>query len=262
MTVDHINKTFVTLILNGLHPYPSLRRYWKLDTFAFKDSTIKDLWGGKNTGYRQLEILKKFLRFAPAGTETHDDNDLFAKTRPLTDMLHDACCNTFDVGKELSCDEIDINTQASFEGSEKIKYKKEGDGILNDALCSSVEGALLAFCFRKDSVEMLRSRFPEIYSAAPELSPLHLRCLGLLSLSHIKDKWRTCWMDNLFPSLRFFYYAHTLNKTHMCGLFRGKRGFPVCAWQKTLTGNAAVEAKGTLKKASLMNDTFGALAIS
>lgn len=33
-------------------------------------------------------------------------------------------------------------------------------------------------------------------------------------------------------------------------------------WQKTLTGKAATEAKGTLRKASLLNGTFGVFAVS
>ena len=109
---------------------------------------------------------------------------------------------------------------------DKIKYKKEGNGVLADALCSSVEGALLTFRFRKDTMNMLRRANP-IAVQTQELSPLYLRCLTLLHKLHIRAQWRTCWMDNLFPSLRVFYYAHKLCQTHCCGLVRWNRGFPL-----------------------------------
>ena len=49
----------------------------------------------------------------------------------------------------------------------------------------------------------------------------------------------------------------------MCGLFRVNRGFPKCAWQKVEKNPAVATAKkGTVKKASLLNGNFGALAIS
>ena len=243
VTPQHIENLFVTLILNGLHPYPSLRRYWNLDGFAFNDPTVKRLWGNSASGYRQVELLKKYIRFRPpdddedsdvydSDSESDDEDfgpDVFSKVRPMADMLRRACETTFEVGRDCSLDEIDINTQCKFRGKDKIKYKKEGDGVLNDAICTSVEGALITFCFRKDSLQRLRKSNPAIYASAKELSPLHLRCLGLLNRPCIKGKWRTIWMDNLFPSLRFFYYGHTLTKTHMCGLFRANRGFSACA---------------------------------
>ena len=137
MTTQHIRNLFVTLIVNGLHPYPSLRRYWKLDGFAFNDPTVKKLWGNSATGYRQVELLKKYLRFAPpddgsddeSDSESDDDcgPDVFAKVRPMTDMLLHACETTFDVGRDCSLDEIDINTQCKFKSKETIKYKREDD---------------------------------------------------------------------------------------------------------------------------------------
>ena len=270
VTSQHIQNLFVTLILNGMHPYPSLRRYWNLDGFAFNDPTVKKLWGNTANAYRSVELLKKYLRFAPPDDDSDDDSsdedfgpDVFAKVRPMTDMLRHQCETTFDVGRDCSCDEIDINTQCKTKVKDTIKYKKEGDGVLNDAICTSVEGALVTFDFRKDSVQMLRRKYPAVYAAAKELSPLHLRCLGLLTRPCIKGKWRTIWMDNLFPSLRFFYYAHTLAQTHMCGLFRANRGFPACAWQKVEKNpTVAAAKKGTVLKASILNGNFGALAIS
>ena len=41
-----------------------------------------------------------------------------------------------------------------------------------------------------------------------------------------------------------------------------QRGIPNVVWQPTLTGNAATLAKGTLKKASLLNGSFGVFAAS
>ena len=122
---------------------------------------------------------------------------------------------------------------------------------------------MITFHFRKDSLQRLHNSNADIFAAAKELSPLHLCCLGLLNKPCIKGKWRTIWMDNLFPSLRFFYYGHILTQTHMCGLFRANRGFPACAWQKVEKRVSETKRlKGTAKKASLLNGNFGALAIS
>ena len=75
VTSQHIQNLFVTLILNVIHPYPSLRRYWNLDGFAFNDPTVKKLWGNAANGYREVELLKKYLRFAPPGDDSDDDSD-------------------------------------------------------------------------------------------------------------------------------------------------------------------------------------------
>ena len=92
VTSQHIQNLFVTLILNGMHPYPSLRRYWNLDGFAFNDPTVKKLWGNTANSYRSVELLKKYLRFAPTGDDSDDDSsdedfgpDMFAKVRPSYD---------------------------------------------------------------------------------------------------------------------------------------------------------------------------------
>ena len=88
-------------------------------------------------------MLKKYLRFA--SPENLDNTDMFSKVRPMTDMLLESCEDTFEVGENVSLDEIDINVQASFKGKDRIKNKRDGDGVLNDAVCTSVEGALLTF---------------------------------------------------------------------------------------------------------------------
>ena len=102
MTSQHIQNLFVTLILNGMHPYPSLRRYWNLDGFAFNDPTVKKLWGNTPNGFRSVELLKKYLRFAPPGDESDDDDsdddssdedfgpDMFTKVRPSYDKYVEA----------------------------------------------------------------------------------------------------------------------------------------------------------------------------
>ena len=115
---SHIYKLKATLILNGIHPYPSLRKYWELDGFAFNDSTIMNMWGGNKGGYRHVENLKAYLRYAPPPEDpTAQQEDIFFKTRPLTDMLCSACESAFQVGEHISLDEIDISCQYRFRGS-------------------------------------------------------------------------------------------------------------------------------------------------
>jgi hypothetical protein len=167
------------------------------------------------------------------------------------------------VGTHLALDEIDCGFQGAFEGKEKIKFKREGDGILFDALCTSVEGALVTFRARKDTVESLRRDHATIYAAAPELATLHLRCLGLLNRPCVRGRWRSIWMDNLFTSLRFAFYASKLTRCHITGLCRPNRGAPNCVWQKTETSvKQAALAKGTLKKVTLLNGSFGVFIAS
>ena len=253
-----------TELINGLHPYPSLRHYFDLDGVVFNDPTVKLMWGNKNTGYRRVESLRKFMRFGPTEDfAQRKSQDIFADVRPMVDMLLEACEGAFDLGANISLDEIDIGTQTSFQGKEKIKFKVEGDGILADAVCDSTTGALITFRFRKDSLAMMKAADPEIFVQAPELSPLHFRCLALLRRPCVRGKWRTAWMDNLFPSLRFAFYLHKLAGVHLTGLTRGNRGYPMCAWQPVIKSKVEeAKAKGTVKRASLLCGTFGVFAIS
>ena len=211
-----------------MHPYPSLRQYFDLDGFVYNDNTVFNMWGGKKTGYRRVEHVRKFLRFAPpAYMQAHKDDDIFADVRPMTNILKDRCEDAFVVGENFSLDEFDISSQCKFRGKETIKYKAAGDGILGDGLCGSSSGALFTFTFRKDPFSKLKRDNPMIAAAAPELSALHLRCLGLFSRPCVAGKWRIAWMDNLFLSLRFAWYANKLCKVHITGLSRHNRGFPV-----------------------------------
>ena len=118
----------------------------------------------------------------------------------INSMCHQ-CENTFDIGENTSLDEVDISTQTSFVDKETIKYKAAGDGMLKDAVCDSTCGAMFTFCFRKETPLQLCERDPAVFEAAPELSPLHLCCLILYRRPCLRNKWRTAWMDNLFPSL-------------------------------------------------------------
>ena len=215
-----LHRMFVTLGLNGIHPYPSVRQYFTGDSWAFNDRTIRDLWGGQTTGFRRLETLKQFLRFNDPSDL--DAEDPFGLVRMMMDMFRRRCETAFIFGRHMSMDEIVVGFQGSHKKKDTIKYKREGDGFLLDAVCSSVEGAMATYRLRADSVDRLRQDYRHIYEAAPELAPLHLRCLGLLDRPCIRGKWRTMWMDNLFTSLRFCYYAHTLTGCHITGLCRAK----------------------------------------
>ena len=149
--------------------------------------------------------------------------------RQMLNMLLEGCEVVFILGADGSLDEIVVNFQGSRSKSkDKIKYKREGDGFLFDVICSSIEGALITFRSRRDTVESLRRDHQRLHAAAPELAPLHLRCLGLLDRPCVRGKWRTLWMDNLFTSLRFAYYAQELTGCHIAGLCRAQRGVPAC----------------------------------
>ena len=225
-TLYDLNRMFVTLTLNGTHPYPSVRLYFNGDSFAFNDSTIREMWGGQATGYRRVETMKMFLRFSDpqwvANTGANNKDDVFALVRQMLNMFQHACETAFVSGRHMSLDEVVVGFQGSHKRKDTIKYKREGDGFLLDAVCSSIEGAMVTFRPRADPPEQLRRDYSRIYEAAPELAPLHLRCLGLLDRPCLRGQWRTIWMDNLFTSLRFAYYAHMLTGCHITGLCRAK----------------------------------------
>ena len=180
----------MTDLINDMHPYPSTRQYFHLDPIVFNDDTVFKLWGAKKTGYRRIEHLRKFLRFAsPEYYRRFKASDIFADTRLLTDILLERCESAFIVGRDVSLDEIDIGTQTSFAGKETIKFKVEGDGIMVDAMCDSLTGALITFRFRKDTDERMRRDDGAVHTAASELSPLHERCLLLMRRPCLQRQW-------------------------------------------------------------------------
>ena len=134
ITRQDIDNNIATELINGIHPYPSLRHYFKHDGVVFNDKAIMQLWGGRKTGYRRVEQVRKFLRYAdPDEARRRKGDDVFALVRPMTDSMCHQCENTFDIGENTSLDEVDIATQTSFIGKETIKFKTAGDGILKDA---------------------------------------------------------------------------------------------------------------------------------
>ena len=64
-TRQEIDNNIATELINGMYPYPSLRQYFDLDGFVFNDDTVFKMWGGKKTGYRRVEQLRRILRFEP-----------------------------------------------------------------------------------------------------------------------------------------------------------------------------------------------------
>ena len=238
-TLFDLHRMFVTLGLNGIHPYPSVRQYFTGDSWAFNDNTIRDLWGGQATGFRRMESLKQFLRFNDPNEL--DADDPFGLVRQMLDMFRHRCETAFIFGRHMSLDEVVVGFQGSHKKKDTIKYKREGDGFLLDAVCSSVEGAMATYRPRADAVECLRQDYKRIHESAPELAPLHLRCLGLLDRPCIRGKWRTIWMDNLFTSLRFCYYAHTLTGCHITGLCRAR----VCDTHRRMTTGGPTRATHT-----------------
>ena len=83
-----MDKYAATELINGMHPYPSLRQYFNLDGLVFNDGTVFKMWGSKKTGHRRVEDIRRFMRFAaPAYVEDHKGDDIFTDVRPMTDML-------------------------------------------------------------------------------------------------------------------------------------------------------------------------------
>ena len=113
------------------------------------------------------------------------------KIRPLLDDFLNKCIANVIPGKRVTIDEITIGFQGH-QGALKQrcgKFKRAGDGFQADAIV--LEGGYLLFMiFRGDNTTP---------AYAKSFSPLHNRCLGLLS--KVTEDGIELYWDNLYPSL-------------------------------------------------------------
>ncbi len=208
------------MLFNGCYPHPSLRSYFKGDSLGVIDDIV-NCFGGK-TGYLIVEQMIKVLRFNDGDRERDQNgefkNDGLHLCRPILMALLMGCRTIIIGGCKLSLDEIDIGFQGSFNyGKVRIKYKREGDGVLVEAICDAVTGALLTFKFRCDDMKNLPDTIDD-------LSPLHNRCIYLMDQLHLSGVWREYYCDNLFTTVKFAFYAALRTKSKIgAGIVRDGR---------------------------------------
>ena len=97
------------------------------------------------------------------------------------------------LGENISINEQDIGFQGMHKDKQRIKYKRVGDGFLEDAL--SADGYTYTWYFR--------NQVSPKHWTDKGLSPLHSHVMALLQQLSLGTKNYKCGMDNLFISAKF-----------------------------------------------------------
>mgnify|MGYP003959127373 CR=1 FL=1 len=220
-SVDDINKLEGLYLLNGVYPRPSLRCWFEGDPLGVESEVLNVF---RKSGYKKIEQMKQVLRFqspvAPIPSDGEFKNDGLHLVRPILNALLKQCEDVVIGGEKMSLDEIVVGFQGNFSfGKSRIKYKKEGDGIIIDAVCDGKTGALITFKFRCDDTAHIPGRIAD-------LSPLHNRCLSMLRKPCLARLWRTYFHDNLFSSIKMAFYGAIHSQSKFVGPMRGNRGAP------------------------------------
>ena len=156
--------------------------------------------------------------------------------RAILEALIKTLEHNFLLGRKFSLDEIVIGYTGRTGLSVRIKYKREGDGILMDAICCPDTGALITFKLRSDDTKQITD------PTGGDLSPSHIRCLHLLQRPCVAGKWRVCYADNLFTSVKFCWYAWLFAAVLFTGVIRAGRGFAKEAEQEEMKRKVDIEA--------------------
>jgi len=210
------------LIANGCRPAPSLRGLFNGDALVRSDFLINAIGKSPTQIIEQCEQTKNMLRFQDPRCEKPTTGEFkldgMHLTRPVLEALLKALEECFEAGANVSIDEIVIAYTGKSGVTARIKFKREGDGFLIEAICCPNTGALLGFKCRADDTDEIED------PTGGDVSPTTKRCLAMLSKIGIAGAWRTVWCDNLFQSLKFCWYAWKQSKLKVCGVLRKNRG--------------------------------------
>ncbi|KAK3286266.1 hypothetical protein CYMTET_6168 [Cymbomonas tetramitiformis] len=234
------------LVRNGLAPIPDLKFHFVKPegSFVFGDHRVQGLF---ERGYARIKEFKALFHVQDPYAPQPPDTPMW-KVEPVLAALRKNSQDMWDTGPHVSLDEQDVGFQGRSEFKEKIKFKKEGDGILCDALCE--RGYTWTFHFRHVPCPQSRA----------EASALHNRCLYLIK--QLRFKWTTIACDNLFISRRFLQWALLDHQTYVFGVARAyARGVPTSVVQLEVSTKAALAAAvGTVKVAR--TEDFKLFAVS
>ncbi|KAK3254499.1 hypothetical protein CYMTET_36286 [Cymbomonas tetramitiformis] len=233
-TDDEVDRLIGLYTRHGLAPVPDIELLFAnpVDSFAYGDERVQALFP---RGFNRFKELKAFLHVSNP-LVTPPANKPFHKVDPILDHLRDNSIKNWDLGPDVSQDEIDIGFQGRCSLKDKIKYKGEGDGFLADAICD--RGYVYVYKFRNDHCPVVEK----------EASPLHNRCLWLVE--QCKYDWLSITFDNLFTSKKYLEWLYDRKKfgTGVCRT--SGRGLPACVQQDLVTRKADLEAAiGTVKVA-------------
>ena len=202
--VERIKLVEAVYLSNGCTPRPSLRMTFIGDPFIVNQALVAAL-GSPTEAIHKIEQAKRTLRFqdplASVPTSGEFKGDSAWKVRAIIEALRNCTERNFELGPVASLDEIVIGYTGRTGLSVRIKYKREGDGILLDAVCCPQTGALITFKLRADDTAQIED------PTNGDVSPTTVRCLSLLRKPCVGGKWRVIYMDNLFTSLKMAFYA-------------------------------------------------------
>lgn len=227
-TLHEIDILLALLLRNGLSPTPTIE-------LMFSDPSKCFVWGDERVRnlipYRRFKELRSLFHIQDPTTQP--DGPLH-KLNPMLQRTRERCERLWIVGPNVALDEQTIPFKGRCSLKQRIKYKREGDGFLCDALCDA--GYTFTFQFRVETVKELE----------PSFSTLHNRCLGLLM--KLPHPYTHVYMDNLYPSVKWASILRRKYKVLICGVIRkGGRGVPVEVMQTEIVSKKKKEkVRGTV----------------
>ena len=245
-SVKEVRQHIGLYIFNGLNPSPRVELKFR--------SHEDDVVHGNNFIYRSFgpaaamrhKEFKAFLAYQDPAIDIPSKSKFPNwKVRPLLTWMNYIFPQVWNLGQEISIDEMTIGFQGRHVDKRRITYKRAGDGFQCDALCES--GFTYQFYFRNHPAPLKYLKM--------KLSPLHSRVMALFDSLH--DRNHICGMDNLYNSATFCRAAYTHKKRVMVhGVTRkGMRGLPKCViQQEVLNRKRQLQVRGTVKAAVLLGD--------
>ena len=236
VTVLELKVWLGILFNNALHNYPSMQLYWS-DIPNFASDHIKSKMGQK-----RFEQIKRFLHLADTSTEPKSgaaNYDPLYKVRPWLKALQDNSQAMYSPGKALSMDEMDISFKGRSTHKSRIKFKRAGDGFLVYALCDPSNGYTWAFYFLFDNAIPSETGLSKTFNAVFQL------------MKQLPSSGHHVYVDNLYSNTLLAEKLLSLGHLYTCTARKDR--VPSMVMQPVLRGQAADQAKGTVKYATRRN---------
>ena len=191
-SVEEVMRHFGLYMLNGVSPSPQVENKFECqekDQASGNDLCFKVF--GPNVELRHKEF-KKFLAVVdPVKPLPNRKAHPNWKCHPILKHVIQVSRIAMIMGERVSIDEQTIGYKGRHPDVLRINYKKEGDGVQYDTVCS--DGYTYSFYFRNHPAP---KKWIEL-----GLSPLHARCMALIE--QLPGKNYKIYMDNLYISAKF-----------------------------------------------------------
>jgi hypothetical protein len=183
VTQSEIKKVLGIAILQGLRPSPQISMNWDEDPLYHNPYTASAL------SLNRFENILRFLHLA--NNDRVPANDKIYKIREYLQRLEQNYREAWNMGREVSIDEMDLAFKGRHEGKERIIYKRAGDGFLVYALCDT-NGFVYSFTVKFDNQRRNEQSLSSVFSA------LYTLACRLPS----SNKWHHVFADNLYSNVR------------------------------------------------------------